>query len=135
MNRYQTQWAAQFAVASELCKRGYDVAFTVGNQTPDADIIAIGPDSHQPIMIDVKGQSTPNFWRIREKQAKPNLYYVLALVRLGKETQFFILSESEVRQEQELYKNSGVKFDPKHAGFNWGASKKYAENCWSRLPR
>ena len=24
---HQTQWAAQFAVASELCKRGYEVAF------------------------------------------------------------------------------------------------------------
>jgi hypothetical protein len=23
---HQTQWAAQFAVASELCKRGYQVA-------------------------------------------------------------------------------------------------------------
>ena len=27
----QTQWTAQFAVASELCKRGYEVAFTMGN--------------------------------------------------------------------------------------------------------
>jgi hypothetical protein len=26
---HQTQWAAQFAVASELCKRGYEVALTM----------------------------------------------------------------------------------------------------------
>ena len=32
--RHQTQWAAQFAVASELCKRGYEVSFTLGNNTP-----------------------------------------------------------------------------------------------------
>ena len=31
---HQTQWAAQFAVASELCKRGYEVSFTMGNTTP-----------------------------------------------------------------------------------------------------
>jgi hypothetical protein len=28
---HQTQWAAQFAVASELCKRNYEVALTLGN--------------------------------------------------------------------------------------------------------
>lgn len=33
-----TQWAAQFAVASELCKRGYEVAFTLGHNTPLADM-------------------------------------------------------------------------------------------------
>ena len=39
MNRwYQTQWAAQFAVASELCKCGYEVAFTVGKH-PESDLI------------------------------------------------------------------------------------------------
>lgn len=31
---HQTQWAAQFAVASELCKRGYEVSFSVGNSAP-----------------------------------------------------------------------------------------------------
>jgi hypothetical protein len=33
---HQTQWAAQFAVASELCKRGYEVSFTMGNTAPIA---------------------------------------------------------------------------------------------------
>ena len=28
---HRTQWAAQFAVASELCKRNYQVALTLGN--------------------------------------------------------------------------------------------------------
>ncbi len=28
---HQPQWAAQFAVTSELCKRGYEVAFTSGH--------------------------------------------------------------------------------------------------------
>jgi hypothetical protein len=29
---HQTQWAAQFAVASELCKRGYEVLVHHGQQ-------------------------------------------------------------------------------------------------------
>jgi hypothetical protein len=36
---HQTQWAAQFAVASELCKRGYEVSFTMGNVAPVADLM------------------------------------------------------------------------------------------------
>jgi hypothetical protein len=36
---HRTQWAAQFAVASELCKRGYKVAFTMVNATPLADLM------------------------------------------------------------------------------------------------
>jgi hypothetical protein len=40
---HQTQWAAQFAVASELCKRGYEVALTLGHTTPDADLMVVSP--------------------------------------------------------------------------------------------
>jgi hypothetical protein len=39
---HQTRWAAQFAVASELCKRGYEVALTVGNH-PLIDLMVISP--------------------------------------------------------------------------------------------
>jgi hypothetical protein len=38
---HQTQWAAQFAVASELCKRGYEVSFTMGNTAPVADLMVV----------------------------------------------------------------------------------------------
>lgn len=133
MSKHQTQWAAQFAVASELCKRGYDVAFTMGNQTPDADILAIGPTTQQTIKIDVKGQSTKNFWRISSKTEKPGLFYVLALVRLGYETEFYIMSEADVRREQEAYRVSGVKYDERFSGFNWGTCKPY-KDAWDRLP-
>ena len=53
---HQTQWAAQFAVASELCKRGYEVAFTLGHNTPLADLMVISPRK-KPFLIDVKGLS------------------------------------------------------------------------------
>jgi hypothetical protein len=35
--------AAQFAVASELCKRGYEAPFTMGNTAPVADLMVVGP--------------------------------------------------------------------------------------------
>jgi hypothetical protein len=50
----RTQWAAQFAVASELCKRGYKVAFTMGNATLLADLMVVSPTSRKNFLIDVK---------------------------------------------------------------------------------
>jgi hypothetical protein len=52
---HRTQWAAQFAVASELCKRGYEVSFTTGNATPLADLTVVSPTSKKSFLIDVKG--------------------------------------------------------------------------------
>ena len=50
---HQTQWAAQFAVASELCRRGYEVAFTTGNH-PCVDLMVYSPN-RVPFAVDVKG--------------------------------------------------------------------------------
>ena len=85
-------------------------------------------------MIDVKGQSGANFWRIKEKPSKPGLYYILTLVRLTAPAEFFIMREEDVRNEQEAYKNSGVRFDPRFAGFNWSVCKAYRDR-WDILPR
>jgi len=57
---HRTQWAAQFAVASELCKRGYEIAFTMGNATPLADLMVVSPTSKKNFLIDVKGLYKPN---------------------------------------------------------------------------
>jgi len=54
---HQTQWAAQFAVASELCNRGCQVALTLGNH-PMIDIMVKSPRGRS-FHVDVKG-ATPN---------------------------------------------------------------------------
>jgi hypothetical protein len=77
---HQTQWAAQFAVASELCKRGYEVSFTLGHTTPVADLIAISPVSKRALLIDVKGLYRKNPWLIKRKETRENLFYILAYV-------------------------------------------------------
>jgi CheY-like chemotaxis protein len=70
--------AAQFAVASELCKRGYEVAFTQGNNTPLADLMVISPETHSQFLIDVKG------------------LYIFVLVPRGVPNQFFIMTQDAV---------------------------------------
>ena len=68
---HQTQWAAQFAVASELCKRDYQVALTMGNH-PRVDLMVISP-SGTKFAVDVKGLHKRNWWLITEKEPLQNL--------------------------------------------------------------
>lgn len=91
---HQTQWAAQFAVASELCKRGYQVALTLGNH-PAVDLMVQSPKGAQ-FIVDVKGLYAPNFWVVREKETKDRLFYVFAFVPTGTENRFHIASQKEV---------------------------------------
>lgn len=130
--RHFTQWAAQFAVASELCKRSYLVSFTMGNATPEADLMVMSPQ-RQSFLIDVKGQKANSFWRIRDRETRQNLFYVLAVVSRGKPNRFFILPHDELNLLMKSYKESGVKYDPRFSGFNPGSIAPY-EDKWDMLP-
>src|SRR5215510_12998049 len=73
---HRTQWAAQFAVASELCKLNYQVALTLGNH-PAVDLMAISPNG-QRFSIEVKGLYKPNYWQARKQTPRDGLVYVFA---------------------------------------------------------
>jgi hypothetical protein len=88
---HHAQWAAQFAVASELCKRDYQVALTMGNH-PSADLMAISSEGIA-FTVDVKGLRSKNTWFVRRKPKTENLFYVLACVPPGKPNQFFVMSQ------------------------------------------
>ena len=83
---HQTQLAAQFAVASELCKPEYWVALTMGNH-PVVDLMVQSPNLME-FSIDVKGLYKRSFWIIERKPTRKNLYYVLAFVPKGTPTDF-----------------------------------------------
>src|SRR5450759_4323664 len=132
--RHQTQWAAQFAVASELCKRGYEVAFTLGHNTPIEDLMVISPKRKYHFLIDVKGLANANFWLIAHRKVRDDLFYILAHSPLGKPNHFFILTHAEtnVLIDKHLRRNKlGKKW---RAGFNFTNAYPY-ENCWSTLPQ
>jgi hypothetical protein len=135
--RYQsghfTQWAAQFAVASELCKRGYEVSLTMGNTTPIADLMVVSPKGEM-FLIDVKGLYRRNPWLVKRKRVQANLFYVLAFVPKGEPNQFFILRQNEAN----LLINSELKRlkrpdDYPVTGFLWTHVSKH-ENKWDKLP-
>jgi hypothetical protein len=92
---HQTQWAAQFAVASELCKRGYEVSFTMGNSAPVADLMVVSPVKREMFLVDVKGLYRANPWIIKRKSPRAMLFYVLAFVLANAPNEFFVLRQQD----------------------------------------
>ena len=132
LTRQATQWAAQFAVASELCKRGCEVSFTMGNCTPLADLMVLAP-SRRMFLVDVKGQSTRNFWRIKAKDRRDDLFYVLAYVGEPSRNRLLPMTQQTLSDLMHRYQHSGVRYDERFSGFNWGDALA-CEDAWHELP-
>jgi hypothetical protein len=138
---HHTSWAAAFAVAAELSRRCYDVAFTVGN-TPRYDLFCTGP-SNTAFKIQVKGISNAAaFWvqyQFFSTQTEEDLFLVVVLVpRRIKDGGFryFILSHHEAKEafaKLPTHKKDGRKYDPNESGLTWGSITPY-ENAWPTLP-
>src|SRR2546427_576365 len=103
---HRTQWAAQFAVASELCKRGYQVALTLGNH-PAVDLMVVSPNG-TPFLIDVKGLYKPTFWGVREQRLRDNLFYVFAYVPDAGTNRFYVLTQDQVNEGIKAYRAHGL---------------------------
>jgi hypothetical protein len=137
---HQTQWAAQFAVASELCKRGYQVALTMGNH-PIVDIMVFSPKG-KSFQIDVKGLYKPAYWLVKPKKPRDGLFYVFAYVPAGQPNEFFVMTQ---RQVNKAIQTSWDKFRAKHGrpradisenrmpGVEWKFARKYLDK-WNALP-
>jgi hypothetical protein len=93
---HRTQWAAQFAVASELCKRGYEVALTLGNH-PRFDLMVISPEQRH-FGIDVKGLYKKTYWPVRQQEPRSDLFYVFAFVPDEGTNRFFVLTQDKVNE-------------------------------------
>lgn len=107
---HQTQWAAQFAVGSELCRRNYQVALTLGNH-PETDLMVVSPEGTQ-FLVDVKGQHilfdrgrfVDNPWPVSPKKKRERiLFYIFASVPDPQdgEVSFTVMTEGEVNEHIE----------------------------------
>ena len=134
--KYKTQWASQFYAAAELTRRGHLVSLTFGN-APVADLLVQSPEGSQ-FTVDVKGQSTKNFWLIQRRDPIPDHYFVLVYVPKGKEPpSFYILSSDEMmtkRTEYELESTKRGKYRDDMGGFNWSTALPYQDR-WEALPK
>jgi hypothetical protein len=138
---HRTQWAAQFAVASELCKQGYEVALTLGNH-PGVDLMVKSPKNAQ-FLVDVKGQYLKGFWIARPKPIQ-NLFFIFALVPDEGANEFFILSNDELISESKNFlamshaKRVAKRLPTEKVGImpglSWNIAKNYKDNL-KILPR
>ena len=139
-SRQHTAWAATFATAAELSRRGYDVTFTLGN-TPRIDLLCAVPDG-KLFKVQVKGISnSAAFYAQKEFFDTPmqiDLFLVVVLVPRDETTelQFFILTHDEARREFEKmpkYKKDGRPYVDGF-GLNWSSVKPYKDN-WHSFPK
>ena len=131
---HQTQWAAQFAVASELCKRGYEISFTMGSSSPVADLMVVSPVKREIFLVDVKGMHRLNPWIIKRTAPRATLFYVLAYVPDNATNEFFVLRQQDVGDliAAELQRLNRSENHPV-TGFPWKAALKF-RNAWDVLP-
>jgi hypothetical protein len=132
---HQTQWAAQFAVASELCKRGHEVSFTMGNSAPVADLMVISPKNREMFLVDVKGLYRKNPWLIRRQSVRAKLFYVLAYVPTDDANEYFIMTQADVNAAiQNELKRLGRPDTYPVTGFVWSCALPH-KGAWHILPQ
>jgi hypothetical protein len=137
--RISTQWAAQFLAASELTRRGHSVAFTMGNHSPDADLMVRSPGNSM-FLVDVKGQSGKGAWLVKPKTTSAPLFYVLVYLSPLQEgglshqqDQFFVLRWEEAAQLAKEYAETHPNDKGIFPGFGRTDALKF-QNKWDKLP-
>ena len=133
--RYRTQWATQFFAAAELTRRGYLVSLTFGDATV-SDLLVRSPNGKQ-FTVDVKGQSTKNFWLIQPRVRNPEHFFILVfLPKQNLPPQYFIMSSDELMRRRDEYKQSvrsRGKYRDELGGINWSTALD-CEGKWGNLP-
>jgi hypothetical protein len=133
LQRTQTGIAAEYYVAGELSRLGYNVTFTFGN-TKSIDLLIEKDDTI--IAIQVKGiQRTKSIcWNLDKTKVKANIFYVLVNLHVDEPTakpEFFVLSSNEAL---ELF-TSPPKLGDKRAYLDYKKLKNLAmyQDKWSKL--
>jgi hypothetical protein len=136
---HHTQWAAQFMVAAELTRRNLTVSFTMGNNTPMADLM-VGTSDGDQFWVDVKGLSSKNAWLLRTKQPRRNMFYILVYLAplankpdVRKPDRFFVLTDDEARTLVEGYKAKHPNDKGTMPGFGFNDPMDF-EDAWDKLP-
>ena len=130
-----TQWTAQFLVAAELSRQGYEVSFTMGSNTPVADLMVGSPTTGELFWVDVKGQKGKSGWIVRSKNPRRGLFYILTFCGTDRrKDRFFILSQRQAERLSKQHRIDHPKAKGLGGGFNFNAALKH-EDKWDVLPR
>lgn len=133
LHRSQTGIAAEYYVAGELSRFGYNVTFTFGN-TKSIDLLIEKED--RIIAIQVKGiQRTKSLcWNLDKTKVKANIFYVLVNLHVdlpSAKPEFFILTSEEALK---LFKSS-PKLGDLRAALDYSKLKKLDlyQDKWNKI--
>ena len=101
-----------------------------------SDLLVQTPQG-QAFTIDVKGQSSKNFWLVQRRPANATHYFVLVYLPPKYEPpRFFVLSSDQLmkhRGEYEIAATARGKYRDDLGGMNWATALPH-EGQWDALP-
>ena len=131
---HNTEQAARGYVMFELARRGYSVQPT-DSRFPSEDLLVVSPKGKH-FGIDIKGQSTKNFWQIKEQEPSAELYFALVYVPLDGLPDVYIIESHSMMKLHQEYKNrimaKGGKEDGRW-GVTWTTPFPY-KDMWETFP-
>jgi hypothetical protein len=119
----------------QLARHGYCVQIT-DSRFPTYDMLVVSPGGKH-FGIEVKGQSTPNFWRFNERAPRREMYYAFVFVPPDGEPRVFVMRSTEAMRLWKEYKEKTMKRTGKDSGIwglNWTQPHRF-ENQYDRLPK
>src|SRR5262249_21345443 len=118
-----------------LLKRGFAATFAEGEGADIADLAARGPETGTPFLVLVKGLYSKNPWLMKRQPPKDLLFYVLAFLPPDSPSEFFVMTQGEVRAaiESDL-RRLGRPDDYPVTGVDWKLAQSH-HNAWNKLPR
>lgn len=132
---HNTEQACRGYAMYELAKRGYVVQFT-DSRFPKEDLLVVSPKGFH-FGIDIKGQSTKNFWLVKQPNISPQFFYFLIYLEPTK-PKVFILPSSDMFRLWHEYKDRITAKKPTNVsdniwGINWTTPNPFLDN-WECLP-
>lgn len=139
LTNHNVEQMARGYLMYQLARRGYCVQIT-DSRFPSYDMLVVSP-SGKHFGIEVKGQSTRNFWRFREREPRCGMYYAFVFVPCDDDhtPRVFIMNSATAMRLWKEYKNNAVKKygapeDGKDFGLRWTQPLDYEDN-FDMLPK
>ncbi len=134
MARHHTEQAARAYLMYHLAMRGYTIQMT-DSRFPCEDMLVVSPNGKH-FGIEVKGQSTRNFWRYTCPDNNLERFYVFVYVNL-KGSRVFVMTCEEAQKRWHEYRDKCIAQGRDYQG-QWGIAWKTPFDCedkWALLPK
>jgi hypothetical protein len=135
LTKHNVEQMARGYLMYELARQGYRVQIT-DSRFPTYDMLVVSPMGKH-FGIEVKGQSTKNFWRFNDRAPHPEMYYAFVFVPEKGLPRVFIMDSKTTMSLWKEYKDKALKRELGENsiwGLNWTQPHPY-ENRYDMLPK